>query len=145
LGVGGSCHHWGAGAHVHTFEGNSLLSLPPALAECEKVLLADMRSNLIRISAWMATMPTDNNDNFHRRHLRIRMLLEGEELILDKDEGQSKVIRRVVAKDGTDVAEVMALPGSLGGISFELTGGWLFVEAVGLGLMLRWDTQVYKF
>jgi hypothetical protein len=39
----------------------------------------------------------------------------------------------------------MALPGSLGGISFELTGGWLFVEAVGLGLMLRWDTQVYKF
>jgi hypothetical protein len=137
--AGGACHHWGAGAHVRPFDGNTVLSLPPAMAACEQVLLADIRDNLIKISAWISSIPAEGQ----RQHLRIRMLLEGEELVLDKDEGQPKVSRRVVSEDGAAGAELMRVPGRLGGLSFELAGGWLFVEAVGLGLMLRWDTQVY--
>ena len=52
-----------------------------------------------------------------------------------------KVIRRLADGGG---AERVAVPGRLGGISLEETGGWLFVEAAGLGLTLRWDMQVYR-
>ena len=52
---GGSCHHWGAGAHYRLFDGTTVISLLPAGASCERVLLAETRDNLQRISAWMAT------------------------------------------------------------------------------------------
>ena len=52
-----------------------------------------------------------------------------------------KVIRRLADGGG---AERVAVPGRLGGISLEETGGWLFVEAAGLCITLRWDMQVYR-
>jgi len=128
-----SCHHWGAGSHVRLFDGNTVLTLGSE-ASCERVLLADTGDNLIRVSARAAPAAAAANPR-----LMIRLVLEGEELVLDVDaEQRPMAMRRVGETDG----ERLAVPGSLGGVVLEAVGGWIFVEAPGLGVTVRWNAQV---
>ncbi len=128
-----SCHHWDAGSHVRLFDGNTVLTLGGE-ASCERVLLADTGDNLLRVSARAAPAAGEANPL-----LMIRLVLEGEELVLDVDaEQRPMVMRRVGETDG----ERLAVPGSFGGVVLEAVGGWVFVEATGLGITLRWNAQV---
>jgi hypothetical protein len=131
-----SCHHWDAGSHVRLFDGNTVLTLG-SKSSCERVLLADTGDNLLRVSARAAPATAAANPR-----LMIRLVLEGEELVLDVDaEQRPMVMRRVGETDG----ERLAVPGSLGGVVLEAVGGWIFVEATGLGITLRWNAQVGLF
>ena len=128
-----SCHHWGAGSHVRLFDGNTVLTLGGG-ASCERVLLADTGDNLLRVSARAAPAAAAANPR-----LMIRLVLEGEELVLDVDaERRPMVMRRVGETDG----ERLAVPGRLGRVVLEAVGGWVFVEATGLGVTVRWNAQV---
>jgi hypothetical protein len=131
-----SCHHWGPGSHVRLFDGNTVLTLGGE-ASCERVLLADAGENLLRVSARAAPATGETNPR-----LMIRLMLEGEELVLDVDaEQRPMVMRHVGETDG----ERLTVPGSLGGVVLEAVGGWIFVEATGLGITLRWNAQVGLF
>jgi hypothetical protein len=128
----GVCHHWGGGDHYRMFDANTVLSLPSSAAGCERVLLAETRDNLLRVSTMMI-------DAGGLRRMAVRLLLEGEELVLDVSAADQRptVMRRV-----DNGGEELAIPGRLGGLVFELANTWLFVEAAGLGLTLRWNTKV---
>ena len=117
----GSCYFW-AGSHYRMFDGN-LVSLPTG---CEHILLMEPRDQTIKISV----LPQETCSTC----IEIKLELETVEYILAVD-----ARGRAVATSG---ASSIAVPGVQDGVVFQKSGSWIFVEMLGLGLTLRWNSKV---